>query len=98
MNGWHRIKIVALSALVISLFKDKAVSQAPRITEYMICIGEHRDQCPQDTKAWFNCGTTYDQAAQMVCSINVDGNKKVSPYKILPQRDRSGNRCGYATA
>lgn len=65
---------------------------------YRVCIGEFPGNCPskEPIDAVFPCATSADDAAKQVCSIKSDAGVKVSPYKILPQGNFSGNRCGYA--
>ena len=60
-----------------------------------VCIGEYEDKCPVSKQAFFGCGTTFDQAANSVCAITIDGQRKVSPYRVIKQGDHDGNRCGY---
>src|SRR5437660_141142 len=64
--------------------------------EFRVCIGEYEDKCPVSKDAMFGCGTTFDQAATSLCAITVDGQKKVSPYRVIPQGTHDGNRCGYS--
>jgi hypothetical protein len=64
--------------------------------DFQVCIGQLEQNCPVAPTATFGCGTTFDQAAAMVCAVTVDGLKKISPYRIIPQGTKGGNQCGYA--
>jgi hypothetical protein len=65
-------------------------------TEFRVCIGEL--DCPVPVDAMFPCGTSLEQAAATVCTIHDNGNVRVSPYRLIPQGQHEGNRCGYAWA
>jgi hypothetical protein len=65
-------------------------------TDFRVCIGEIENNCPVAHTAMFGCGTTFDDAAKIVCAITKDGQKNVSPYRVIPQGTHDGNRCGYS--
>jgi hypothetical protein len=61
-----------------------------------ICIGEDQaNGCPVSKDAMFGCGTTIDAAASQVCAITREGNKVISPYRVIHQGSHEGGRCGY---
>jgi len=63
---------------------------------YRVCTGEDQaNGCPVSKDAMFGCGTSPDQMAASVCTVTVDGQKKVQPYRVLRQGSHDGGRCGY---
>ena len=66
-------------------------------SRFRVYIGEFPGNGPskEPIDAVFPCATSGDDAAKQVC-IKSDAGVRVSPYKILPQGNFSGNRCGYA--
>jgi hypothetical protein len=64
--------------------------------DFRVCIGEIENNCPVAHNSMFGCGTSFDQAAAVICAITVDGKKKISPYRVVPQGTHDGNRCGYS--
>jgi hypothetical protein len=70
------------------------VSQANQTVT--ICIGDVGDYCEKHD-AEFKCGTTPQQAAAEVCSIWIDGQKRVQPFRLWHRATAVGGRCGNTT-
>ena len=61
-----------------------------------VCVGEDQaNGCPVTHDAMFGCGTSFDEAAESVCTVTSGGKKSVLPYSIIKQGSHSGGRCGY---
>jgi hypothetical protein len=97
---YHKIGVRALATgLATVLFLTLAETSAFADYTVRICIGEDQaNGCPVSKDAMFSCGTSYDEAASLVCTITVSGQKKVKPYRAIPQGTHEGGRCGYGWA
>ena len=94
INIRHRRSITRILIIVI-LISFRLILPATA-SNFRVCIGEIENNCPVAHDAMFSCGTTFDQAASTLCAITADGQKKVSPYRVVPQGTHDGNRCGYS--
>jgi len=81
--------------LLLGLGLAAAVAPVAAIAEYSVrtCVGQIK--CPVPYEAFFQCGTTIDQAAEALCTIVTDGVKTTVPYRIEPGGNHEGDGCGY---
>lgn len=60
----------------------------------VVCIGYDVNKCPSAHDVMYGCGTTYNSAAVDVCTITTNGQKTVSPYRILKLGTHEGGERG----
>jgi hypothetical protein len=85
-----------LSAAQIGVILSLLLSSSAH-AEYSvrICIGEDGNKCPVQYEAFYGCGTSYDNAAEDVCTITNNGQKEVLRYRMIKQGTHEGGQCGY---
>ncbi|TCU17885.1 hypothetical protein EV132_1031 [Rhizobium sullae] len=93
--------VTPLSLAILLSLAGASGFVTPALADYKvrICTGEDQaNGCPVSHDAMFGCGVSYDQAAEVVCTVTENAQKQVLPYTVLPQGTHSGGRCGYGWA
>ncbi|WP_426237388.1 hypothetical protein [Pararhizobium sp. DWP1-1-3] len=88
--------ILTATVAIVALLPNMTSALAD--TTVRFCIGELVNKCPVQVQAFYTCGTSYEQAAADICTVYIDGTKKVSPFRLVKQGTHEGNQCGYGWA